>query len=327
MIKTKENNVRFMLLDLGVPPYLVDMAIPYSWFLPGTSDPDSPAVIELIRGLQRGLRGIGYKHVLVSGVLDRSTAKALDEISPPKGSWMEKTWVQLYGDVIDAAKNPEQKAFDIVNGKKGALGAYFEYKGPPVGPLPGAIVGTPPGPLGLGATATDAGVELNFGQGVKNKNIIVPIPKSSGPTYTAFKNLQRQINRLLSKRGTRIGEDGLIGINTYKGLQTAQDVIGMSVPGDENTGSMASNAVTIAGILSREADGMGIPKNANQGATTSPAALVESAKAPMTSMQAASFMGGGVGEAVKKYLPFLAIAGGVAWYAASQRKGGKKKKS
>jgi hypothetical protein len=327
MVHSKTVNVRTMLLSLKMPSFLIDMAIPFMWFTPGAVDPDSPSVIEIIKGLQRGLLKLGSR-VRVSGVLDNATAKGLDEIAGTEGEWMQKTWVQIYGDVLEAMDNPGRKAHKM---RAAGLGSYFEYDGPAPGPLPGWRVGLPPGPLGmyqdLGATAIDGGVELEFGRGTKDTNVIVPIPKSSGPTLTAFKNLQRQINRLLSLKGKRINEDGLIGAGTFKAFQTVQDAIGVSVPGDETTGTMAAHAITIANTLDQQATARNIPANANQGATTSSAASRAVAVAPMSAAQAAAFTGGTGGggggdvmDALKKYLPFLLLAGGIAFFAAKSRK-------
>lgn len=322
---TKQQNIRQMLLDLQMPPFLTDMAIPFMFFMPGTIDPDSPSVIDIIKVLQRGLRKLGYARVRVNGLIDRETAKGLDEISP-HGSWMEKTFVQIASDILAAMRNPERTAHKIRFAPSGkGMSGYFQYEGIAPGPLPGFMVGTPPGPLGLGATATDQGVALEFGQGIANKTNIVPIPKSSGLTYNAFRNMQRQINRALSKKGTRIAEDGILGPGTYKALQQAQDVIGQSVPGDESTLEMARHAVSIAYALGTAADSMGISADANKGATSSAASRGEPTPPPMTAAQAAAYgSGGGVAAALKKYLPFLALAGGAAWYAASQRKKGKR---
>jgi len=315
MIKDYKVNVRTMLLDLGVDSFLADIAIPFAWFSPGAVDPDSPSIIEINKAMQRGFRKLGYGNVRVNGILDRQTAAALDEISGP--GWMSKAFVQIFGDILAAMKDPERKANQIKATK--GLGAYFHYEGIPPGPLPSFRAGTPPGPLGM---YQDLGA-LTFGQGISNKNNIVPIPKNSGETYEAFKNLQRQINRLLTKhpKGGKIGEDGIIGKSTFDALKKAQDVIGMSVPGDETTLTMAQNADSIGDILRQRADAMGIPGGANKGTTATPAAALEKTSGQMTPQQASVYGAPGTAmEAVKKYAPFLAIAAGVAYYAATKKK-------
>jgi hypothetical protein len=311
------SNIRAMLLELKVPNYLTEMVIPFMFFRPGTVDPDSASVIEIIKGVQQGLQRLGYGNVEPSGILDSDTAEALDDIIEPSGSWLETPWIDIYGNIITALKNPARKAHRMRYRQPKEMGQYFTYRGTPPGPLPGRI----PGPLGMGAVSLDSGVALEFGQGVRNKSIIVPIPKNSGATYNAFKNLQRQINRLLSKKEKRIDEDGIIGQSTYNGLQTAQEVIGISVPGDENTIEMAKHAVTIAHILTERADALGISADANKGRVLTLASAVEVTAGPMTPVQEAAFTkSASTSSAIKKYLPFLLLSGGVAWYAASQRK-------
>lgn len=320
--KPAPTDVRSMLLTLGVGSFVADLAIPFVWFIPGSVDPDSASIIEINKAMQRGLRKIGYGRVQVNGILDRETATALDQVSGPRGAWMQKPFVVILRDILKAMRDPDRKAQEIVSD----LSGYFNYQGIAPGPLPGFMVGLPPGPLGMGATSVDAGVSLDFGQGVKSKTNIIPIPKKSGATFSAFKNLQRQINRLLSrhpKKG-RIAEDGIIGKGTFDAFQKAQDVIGMSVPGDENTLEMAKHAVSIASILNAEATAMGIASTANKGVTATPASASEPTPAPMTETQAASFTVGPM-AAMKKYLPFLALAGGIAWFASTKTKKKSKK--
>lgn len=311
-----------MLLTLGVDSFLADMAIPFVWFAPGTVDPDSASIIEINKAMQRGLRRLGYKQVKVNGILDPQTAAALDQVSGPPGLWMQKSFVQILGDIINGMRNPDRTAHKI-----DALGGYFDYQGVPPGPLPGYLVGLPPGPMGMDGVLDS---ELTFGQGVKNKSIIVPIPKKSGPTFSAFKDVQRQINRLLSrhpKKG-RISEDGIIGNDTFSGLKKAQDVFGQSIAHDESTLEMAKNARSVAAKLRSEADAMGIGANANKSGITpsvSKRAASEPTPAPMTEKQASAFTSGSMG-AIKKYVPFLLLAGGIAYFA-TKKKGKTKRKT
>jgi len=319
--------LRQMLLDAGVSSFLADMAIPFMWFTPGTVDPDAPSVIEIIRGVQRSLRALGYRQVLVSGVLDRDTAAALSRVAGR--GWMSKAWVQIYGDVESAKKNAERTgARDL--GLAG-FGEYFDYRGVTGGPFTGRDIGTPGGPLGMG-TVDDAGVKLNFGQGIRDKSAMVPIPRSAGATYQTFKRLQRAINRLLSARsditgkvpGGRVGEDGVIGTNTFEGFKKVQDEHFMaSFPGDTNSAGLAAHAATLASILEQKADSLGVAAQANRGSTTT---STEQASAPLTEGQAIvlAARGPGVGGALKRYLPLLALAGGIAYYAAQKRKKGMK---
>jgi hypothetical protein len=321
-VRGKEVDVRAMLVELGVPSFNATMAIPFMFLLPGTTDPDSPSVIEIIKGLQRGLKRLGYRKLAISGLLDQQTARVLDQISPPAGSWLQKTWVQLYGDVLATKKQPVRKVHEM---RMESLGSYFEYDGPPVGPLPGILVGTPPGPLGMGATTVDAGVALDFGTGTKSATTMVP---TNSTTDAAFRNVQRQINRLLSAiRGGTIGEDGLIGKGTWTAYSKVVDqILRASFEGVENTAGLAANAVTMANIMSAKADEMGISKTANRGAAQTVAKVVEKTLAPMDSTQLSAVRTAGIGGLLGKYAPYLLLAGGVAWFAASQRKGKRKKR-
>jgi hypothetical protein len=329
-----------MLITLGVDSFLADIAIPFVWFIPGAIDPDAASVIEIIKAAQRGLRACGLDQVRVTGVLDSTTGAALDRVSP---SWMEKSFVQILGDIIHCAKNPEEMKSPKEPGA-GVLGSYFEYQGIAPGPLPGFMVGTPPGPLGdiwdifdpvvsifdgdprpasssSGAPApapTGANAGLTFGQGAQNKANIVPIPKSSGFTYNAFVNLQRQINRLLSKAGGRISEDGIIGPGTFSAFKKAQNVVGQSISGDSNSLQLAEHAISVGAKLKQVADSMGIGASVNKGGSSSAASVAEGTSGPMTQQQRASF-GGGAMASLKKYAPFLVLAAGVAWFAKSQK--------
>jgi hypothetical protein len=316
-------NVRQMLQALGTPSYLIDLAIPFVWIPVVTMPLQAQSTIEIVRALQRGLRKIGYTAVRENGMLDAATRSALNEVSP---AWKQKTFVQVIGDVLDAMRNPERKARDIAMG----LADYFDYQGVPPGPLPSFRAGTPPGPLGLGSTSIDNGVALEFGQGISNKTNIVPIPKTSGITYAAFKNLQRQINRALAGTGSRTDEDGIIGAGTLKAFKKAASIVEATIPvfsltvAGQNTVTLAQSAVTAAASLKTYADRMGVSASANKGSTSTPASKAEPTPPPLTQEQANKYADNRISGAVSKYVPFLFLAAGVAWYAASQKKGKKK---
>ena len=324
MIKGRHRDIRSMLRELGTTDPLCDISIPSAWLIPGAADPDSAGVVIVNKALQRGLKKVGYEDVLVNGIIDVQTASALDHLSPPDGSWMHKTYVYLLAEVIEAVRHPSRVAKRIA---ASSLAGYFEVEGGPYGPIPGSTIGQPPGPLGIGATSVDSGISLEFGQS-KKKTSFVPIPKSSGTTFHAFTNLQRQINRLLSKsaNGGRIDEDGILGKGTFAGFKRAQTVVGMSLAGDESLLALAKNSVSTGSILRSEADSLGISPNANKGASVTSASLKEPTPLPMTKGEMSSFSGGGVMSAVKQYVPFLALAGAVAWYASSTKKKTKKRR-
>jgi hypothetical protein len=343
MRRDQDVNVRSMMLQLGAQPALIDMSIPMVWKLVGSTDPDSNAVIEIVKTIQKGLRSLGYP-VAESGVVDAPTGRALAKISGP--AWKHKTWLQLMGDVLNAKLNPQQKALDMnlshvarqapsVRARNAAvragLGSYFEFEGPPPGPLPGYMVGLPPGPLGLGDTAMDSGTRLSFGKGIKNPNNMVP---TDTITRKAFMDLQHQINRLLSKVGERIGEDGVIGQGTLDGARSARKQLEgiasfVTAPiATASTAGLASKAVTVAGIFRTRADQLGISPDAIAGSQGSPPvkksspAVSDSTKEPLSKTGVAAAVAGG---AVKEVLPWVllagAVAGGAVWWNRRQKKG------
>jgi len=316
-------DVRSMLLELGVPRYLTDMAIPMTWFLPGTTDPDEPATIEIVKALQRGLRRFGYKDVQVTGLVDTQTAHALDEVSGP--GWVQRTWIQLMSDVINAKRNPSHKAL-VMRMDKGAakrgLSGYFEYEGKPPGPLPGYMVGLPPGPLGLGATAVDAGVTLNYGKGVTDPNNMVPI---DAVTKSAFKNLQRQLNRNLAPLGRRVAEEGVIGSETRSGILALPGALPKSYWA-QSTEVMAKNAVTLGDLLKSQADSLGVTSVANKGSTSSSKSAEKTVVVNPDGTSQYVGAGGGFSEQIKGMMPWVLLAGGVAATAVYMRKNRKRKR-
>lgn len=321
-------NVRQMLLGAGVPSFLADMAIPFMWFMAGTTDPDSPSTIEIVRGAQRSLRALGYR-VHVSGVLDRSTSMALARISGR--NWLSKTWVQIYQDLETARRDPAR------TGRRdlalAGFGEYYDTRGLTGGPFPSSNIGTPPGPLGMGAT--DA--QLSFGRGIRDKNAMVPIPRWSGVTYSTFARVQRAVNRLLSVPGSvsgealggRIDEDGILGEETFRGFKKVQDGH-FSYPGKflmqliTNSAGLAAQATLLASVLEQKADALGVPAGANRG-SVSIQAREEQTSGPLTQAETAAIASSeSAGAAVKRYLPFLAAAGAVAYFVTKKRKKGKK---
>ena len=317
-------NARKILIDLGVAPFLTTMSIPFMFLLPGATDPDSPSVIEIVKAIQRGLKKLGYKKVMVSGVVDRDTAAALDHVAPPRGSWMQRTWVTLAGDILRRLRAPKSAPIAMGEDPMGYVRGY--------GPLPGKMVGLPPGPLGMGDSATDQGVSLTFGQGIKTPSNIIPVPKDSGPTFDAFRNLQRQINRLLSKipGSIRIGEDAIIGDSTRKALEkiVAGIPFGIKIPVG-NTVNIAKNAVTWGQILKDAADKAGVSYSANLGSPATPARAFEPPAAPLPenkvlSLSQAGFFGFLDQVPGGKFLPFVALGLGAAWFAVQHRKKSKR---
>jgi lysozyme family protein len=159
----------------------------------------------------------------------------------------------------------------------------------------------------------DNQVRLEFGEGVNTKTNMVPMPKLSGLTYQTFKDLQRQINRLLTKvpGGGRVAEDGILGTQTLAALKSIEKSRGRIWGVDaSDTFRMAKYAATIATTLKDDANSLAISPSANMGRTTTTTSQNEKTKGKTPS-----------GDSTWIY---LLLAGGVAWYAA-QKKGKKKK--
>lgn len=329
-VVAEPHDLRQMLIDFGVTELLAETAIPAMWFTPAGADPDSPSVIEVVKGLQRGLQDVGYMAVEVTGVLDEDTARALDAVSGPRGSWMQRPFFVVYADLARARRDPDRAA-RYADAMRAGVGSYFVYEGPPPGPLPGYKVGLPPGPMGLGDTATDQGVSLTFGRGIKDPEVMVPVPQKSGPTYQAFTDLQRAVNRVLTEvPGSRaLSVDGLLGTGTYDALKKVYPRASLQwvgpapiqLPTPKNTAAMAANAVSIAALLNAYADQRGIARGAKPGGTPRPAQTAETTGA-LTAEQVAALSR--PPSTVGRYLPWLALAGGVAWLAAAQKKSAKK---
>ena len=311
---TKAHTTQEMLSTLGVPDALISLPLPYLWMLPGTTDPDTAGVVEIVRALQRGLFRLGFGNVVQTGTFDKATRDALAKVSP---NWANKAWIQIVGDVVGKLRHPDLKARMAVGVMRG-VGDYIEYEpgvtGPPLGPLPSVMVGTPPGPMGMGDTATDAGGTLTWSA---SGTACKPVPSGSGTTYNAFKDLQRQVNRRLSKvtGGGRITEDGIIGSGTLAAIQR----LGFYY---SSCGQVAAIANTLRAKFKAEADALGIPANANKSGSGSSSSSVATTAVPGAPVAAAVPTIGGM-ETLKKYAPFFLVAAGAAFFFAQKKKGRK----
>ena len=111
-------DLRDMLLAAGVGQYTASMAIQFMNFLPTTTDPYAAGTIELVKGLQRLLNQRGAK-LAVDGGLGEKTAQAFVKYAGPR--WMDKSWAQIYGDVL---RGETWEGFDRRD--RGDLAAYEE---------------------------------------------------------------------------------------------------------------------------------------------------------------------------------------------------------
>jgi hypothetical protein len=90
-----------LLQRLGTMPGEIPLAVPYMFMAPAASDPDMPAIHIVIKAVQRGLNKLGAG-LRVDGYLGVDTARALDVVSPPAGSYVGKTWLRLVHDTFKA---------------------------------------------------------------------------------------------------------------------------------------------------------------------------------------------------------------------------------
>lgn len=94
-------DLRDMLLKSGAGSYMAEMSIPYMNFLPGTTEPYAQGVIQIVKGLQRLLVRRGAR-LAIDGGMGKDTLAALKVYAGPR--WYEKSWAQLYADVIEGKR-------------------------------------------------------------------------------------------------------------------------------------------------------------------------------------------------------------------------------
>lgn len=86
-------DVRNMLKKLGAGESGANLATPFIFFLPRTSDPYAQGIHVIVQGLQKG---VGVKP---DGWLGADTAAKIRKIAGE--GWRDMTWAQLYEKVID----------------------------------------------------------------------------------------------------------------------------------------------------------------------------------------------------------------------------------
>jgi hypothetical protein len=135
-------DVPSILAEFGVGRFNSPMLQQYVFMIPRTTDPDAQGVIMLVEAVQRGLQRLGAP-VRPSGILDQRTVDYLRRVSGP--SWHGKTWLQILGDLSDAAARRVRfnqpgaglsdyfvptSGIEISTGAVAflAVGAYFVYR-------------------------------------------------------------------------------------------------------------------------------------------------------------------------------------------------------
>lgn len=97
-LRNRGLDLRDMLLTAGVGQYNATLAIPYMNFLPSTTEPYAQGTRLIVQGLQRMLNQRGAR-LAVDGGFGVKTIRALIAYAGPR--WPEKSWAQLYADVIE----------------------------------------------------------------------------------------------------------------------------------------------------------------------------------------------------------------------------------
>ena len=98
----KQKTVREMLLALGLKDFGATLAMPMMYFLPRTTQPMADSTIVIVQGVQRGLNRLGWK-VPIDGMMDERTKEGLRRVSGDM--WSDKSWVQIYGDLLQAQQS------------------------------------------------------------------------------------------------------------------------------------------------------------------------------------------------------------------------------
>jgi hypothetical protein len=91
-------DVTNVLLDMGMDRANAEMAVPFMFMMPATTDPYSPTIIMIVATIQKRLAAKGYANK-GRGFVDKATANALNQLAGRK--WRNKTWLQLCGDVLN----------------------------------------------------------------------------------------------------------------------------------------------------------------------------------------------------------------------------------
>lgn len=131
-----KNNIRAILLDLGVGDFNATMAIPYMLLAPRATDPSMVQMLVVVRKIQEALMGMGAVQVQNTGVLDAPTAKALDQICGPE--WLSAPYYETIQTVLAAERAGHQFMPDpVIDDGPSATGDYVLGFLPDV---PGGIV-------------------------------------------------------------------------------------------------------------------------------------------------------------------------------------------
>jgi hypothetical protein len=221
LVNAPYRDVRQELLELGMDDVTATMAVPYIWFLPGTSDPYSPVVIMVVEAIQHKLQTLGVA-TRADGFVDGATNAALASIAGP--DWKAKPWITVIGDVLAASRKASPMSL-------GSLGDYdvVGYYG------------------SLGVVDTDKWTHARDGSCMGLSPVVVGL----------FKEVQAQANRVLKQRGQKLlAVDGFLGART---VAVVADVIGGPSAAFNTCDELARQADVIAAQIKDIANKAGAP--------------------------------------------------------------------
>jgi hypothetical protein len=335
--KGGNTDLRALLLKAGVGDTNASMGIQFMNFLPTTTDPYAPGTIEIVKGLQRLLVQRGAR-IEVDGGLGENTVKAILPYAGPR--WHDKSWSQIYGDVIDGrlwqswdreSRGQQKNALDYYrrNVKPGERPRYTA-----VGMTRFSSDHSKDGFAGfqeeLGHTAyshlgdegllpmnyCSPGHNVTITPGVAGCGPIAGVAKPlDAMTLTIFTQLQRVINAHLQGKGKPlISVDGRIGPQTIAALNYLASSAGGSnvlittmTGGTVNVESIALHAGNVLNALEGLRLGANLPIPANPPTTSPPSTIGANNTVINPSNSAISASLGGL----DKLLPFAAVGVGL----------------
>lgn len=135
-------DVRQIIADMGVRPYLASMAVPTLFLTPGESDPSSQPVMVVVQGIQKCLNELGFT-VPRNGLMNAATQSAIQQVAGR--NWPAVPWMHIY-KLCRRNKRWNLKPMKQVNWKQTQRTAIGEpiSLGASVSPLDAAIIYTIP---------------------------------------------------------------------------------------------------------------------------------------------------------------------------------------
>ena len=106
--RTRPKTLRDLLVAFGIGQFNATMVIPIMLTQPATTDPKQPAVILLVREIQKHLYAMGYE-VDNTGYLDEVTAHGISRITGGP-HWVNRTWQEVVTKILIARQSGYQFA-------------------------------------------------------------------------------------------------------------------------------------------------------------------------------------------------------------------------